>query len=106
LKEISKQFTKKYKTPVPLSFNQASRGQRYLNVRFSNCGSEVARSRVNEIKEAIQLSEELSWVKTISEYVWYDDNRAVDHGWIDFTSEEQNMEDSRFPVPAKARHSL
>jgi hypothetical protein len=33
----------------------------------------------------------LKLVKTISEYVWYDDHRAVDHGWIDFTAEERKL---------------
>jgi len=89
LKQISFNFTKKYKTPVPLSFNQSNRGQRYLNVRFANCGSEVARQRANEVKEAIEQSNELTWVKTISEYVWYDDFRQLDSGWIDFTDDEK-----------------
>jgi hypothetical protein len=32
----------------------------------------------------------LEWVKTISEYVWYDDHRDVDSGWIDFEPDEKD----------------
>jgi len=90
LKDIANNFSWKFETPVPLSFNCANRGQRYLNVRFNHCGSDVARERVNEIVKAIDETEELKWVKTISEYVWYDDFRGLDNGWIDFTPDEQN----------------
>lgn len=31
----------------------------------------------------------LKYVKTISEYVWYDDNRGVDNGWLDYSEEEK-----------------
>eukprot|EP01129_Flabellula_baltica_P016741 TRINITY_DN9070_c0_g1_i1.p1 TRINITY_DN9070_c0_g1~~TRINITY_DN9070_c0_g1_i1.p1 ORF type:complete len:262 (-),score=56.37 TRINITY_DN9070_c0_g1_i1:15-800(-) len=92
LKDIAQQFTLRYNTPIPLSFNSNKRGQRYLNARFANCGVWEAKDRVDQIMQAIEDTEELKWVKTISEYVWYDDHRGVDSGWIDFTDEEkQNL---------------
>jgi len=90
LKQIAKQYTSEFKTPVPLSYNNTQiHKQRYLNVRFANCGAEHARACADQIKIAIEDSNTLKWVKTIAEYVWYDDNRAVDSGWIDFTDTEQ-----------------
>jgi len=84
LKELSCQFTEKFGTPVPLSFNQTNEHQRYLNVRFSQIGSEEAKAKVQEIVKAIDNSKNFKWIKTIAEYVWYDSNRALDSGWIDF----------------------
>ena len=92
MKDLSKRFTDQYNTPVPLSYNETKRGQRYLNCRFANCGVWDAKERVDTIKQAIEDCNELSWVKTISEYVWYDDNRLLDSGWIDFTEEEQQVQ--------------
>eukprot|EP01124_Arcella_intermedia_P027113 TRINITY_DN5242_c0_g1_i1.p1 TRINITY_DN5242_c0_g1~~TRINITY_DN5242_c0_g1_i1.p1 ORF type:complete len:275 (+),score=54.68 TRINITY_DN5242_c0_g1_i1:48-827(+) len=90
LKSVAKDFTEEFQTPVPLSYNDTLQfKQRYLNVRFANCGAEYARDNVEKIKKAIEDSPTLKWVKTISEYVWYDDHRAVDSGWIDFTDEEK-----------------
>eukprot|EP01130_Rhizamoeba_saxonica_P003129 TRINITY_DN1347_c0_g1_i1.p1 TRINITY_DN1347_c0_g1~~TRINITY_DN1347_c0_g1_i1.p1 ORF type:complete len:204 (-),score=36.34 TRINITY_DN1347_c0_g1_i1:28-639(-) len=88
LKDISEEYSQKFMIPVPLSFSYSKRGQRYLNCRFGGCGSELARSRANAIRDRIQQSKTLEWVKTISEYVWYDDNREMDSGWIDFTPQE------------------
>jgi hypothetical protein len=81
-------------------------------IRFAKCGAEEARKNINAIKDAIGGLESygfifiilfcvfvimkllfilrLKLVKTISEYVWYDDHRSVDNGWIDFTAEEKN----------------
>jgi len=90
LKHIAKEYTQEFQTPVPLSFNDTQENkQRYLNVRFANCGAEYARNRADKLKQAIEQSKTLKWVKTIAEYVWYDDNRAVDSGWIDFTEQEK-----------------
>jgi len=90
LKQIAKNYTDAYKTPVPLSYNKSAKAhQRYLNVRFSNCSADYACDVVDQIRKTIEASPKLSYVKTISEYVWYDDHRAVDNGWIDFTDEEK-----------------
>jgi hypothetical protein len=92
LKEIAKQYTAEFKTPVPLSYNNTQEHkQRYLNLRVANCGAAYARECAEKIKHAVQQSEKLKWVKTISEYVWYDDNRDVDSGWIDFTDQEKEQ---------------
>jgi len=85
LKTLAADFSTQFGTPVPLSYNRAKAGQRYMNVRFSGCGSDTARARVQEIVDAIsQHTPSLVHEKTISEYVWADDNRAMDSGWIDF----------------------
>jgi len=90
LKAIAKEFTELFRTPIPLSYNKSAvRHQRYLNARFENCGAEEARAKVNMIKDGIEKLQSIKLVKTISEYVWYDDNRAVDSGWIDFNEEEK-----------------
>merc|ERR1711916_82304 len=82
---LAADFSTQFGTPVPLSYNRAKAGQRYMNVRFSGCGSDTARARVQEIVDAIsQHTPSLVHEKTISEYVWAADNRAMDSGWIDF----------------------
>jgi hypothetical protein len=93
LKKVSKEFTKKFKTPIPLSYNRnphQQRGdgqghQRFLNVRFRNIGLEKVKAHVKEIETAIQASRSFKVLKTISEYVWYDSYTALDNGWIDFS---------------------
>ena len=84
LKQLSESFTNEFKTPVPLSFNQTNEHQRYLNVRFENIGSEQAKFNVNKIVKAIDQSKNFKWIKTISEYVWFDSYRELVGGWIDF----------------------
>jgi len=90
LKQVVKQYTYEFQTPVSLSYNNTQQHkQRYLNVRFANCSADSARSNAEKLKKAIENSHTLKWVKTIAEYVWYDDNRGLDSGWIDFTDEEK-----------------
>ena len=84
LKQLSEVFTEKFGTPVPLSFNQTNEQQRYLNVRFQNIGSEQSKANVSKIVQAIEQSKNFKWIKTISEYVWFDSYRQLDGGWIDF----------------------
>ncbi len=84
LKALSKQFTERFNTPVPLSFNQTNEHQRYLNVRFNSLGSELAKVNVQQVVDAINESKNFKWIKTIAEYVWYDSYRSLDSGWIDF----------------------
>lgn len=61
--------------------------------KLQDKGPETSRKPSNDrtglflIPQSLKLS--LEWVKTISEYVWYDDHRAVDNGWIDFEPEEK-----------------
>ena len=84
LKELGKKLSDKYNRPVPLSFVNNCMHQRYLNVRFETLGSESARKIVHEIEQSINNTNNFSWDKTISEYVWFDSYRALDSGWIDF----------------------
>lgn len=96
LKNISESFTKKFKTPVPLSYNRNphqlgtdNQGhQRFLNVRFRQIGLEKVKQKVKEIETAINETKSFKVLKTISEYVWYDSYTKLDHGWIDYTQEE------------------
>lgn len=90
LREISRQFTKRFQIPVPLSYNcnqDALAGdglghQRFLNVRFRHKGLGSINPLLKEINQAI-TSTGLKVIKTISEYVWYDSFSALDIGWID-----------------------
>ncbi|MBS0628243.1 MAG: hypothetical protein JSS09_08540, partial [Verrucomicrobia bacterium] len=96
LKQISAEFTKKFKVPIPLSYNNNKDQhtgdklghQRFLNVRFRNIGFNSAASRVEAIKQAINNTGTFKVLKTISEYVWYDSYPVLDHGWIDYSPEE------------------
>ena len=96
LKKISEAFTKKFKTPVPLSYNRnphqlgtdGQGHQRFLNVRFREIGLENVKLRVKEIEKAIDETKSFKVLKTISEYVWYDSYTKLDHGWIDYTQDE------------------
>lgn len=84
LNDISEKFTDEFCTPIPISYNKVSELQRYLNARFRNVGSETCKSRVADIINAINKTQNFEWVKTISEYVPYDSYTALDQGWIDF----------------------
>ncbi len=96
LKQVSERFTKRFKTPIPLSYNKnpdqlhrdGQGHQRFLNVRFRGKGLENVRECVKEIEKAINETRTFKVLKTISEYVWYDSFTQLDHGWIDYTQEE------------------
>ena len=95
LKSISRQFTSKFGTPIPLSYNCNQDGvsgdglghQRFLNVRFRSQGMSSIKPKLEEINLAI-AAVGLRVLKMISEYVWYDSFTQLDHGWIDYTPEE------------------
>ena len=88
LEQLSVEFTDLFGTPVPTSYNKATHPdggyQRYLNVRFRNCGAPEAIERVNQIRDHINRETSMRVAKIISEYVWYDSNVGLDKGWIDF----------------------
>ncbi len=95
LKVISNQFTSKFRTPIPLSYNCNQDGvsgdglghQRFLNVRFRDQGMLSIKPKLDEINQAM-TSVGLRVIKMISEYVWYDSYTKLDYGWIDYTPEE------------------
>jgi hypothetical protein len=91
LRDTSSRLAKKYGVPVPLSYNAAKEGrQRFFNFRIGWCGSETALKVVDCIKREIESSTAVKLLhvgKSHNEYVWFDDFRALDRGWIDFTAE-------------------
>lgn len=97
LKKISREFSKQFKIPVPLSynenknkFNQDGQGhQRFLNVRFRK-GRDVCAENVKAVKDAINDQTTYQVLKVIPEYVWFDTYIDMDKGWIDYTPEELN----------------
>lgn len=92
LKSIATLFSKKYNIPIPLSYNKINRDgkghQRFLNARFREQGLDTVKPKVDSIKNTIKDTTGFIVAKVISEYVWYDTNTDMDHGWIDFTPEE------------------
>jgi hypothetical protein len=93
LRALSEEYTEKYGVPVPLSFNAYKEGrQRFLNLRVGHCGVDTAIKSIEKVKEDIASNPKLNYLevgKSHIEYVWWDDNRNMDRGWIDFTAEEQ-----------------
>jgi len=93
LKELSEHYTQELKVPVPLSYNAYKGGrQRFLNVRVGHCGRDTALKSVEYIKKDIAENPSFKYLdvgKAHTEYVWFDDNRDLDRGWIDFTASEQ-----------------
>ena len=90
---MSEEYTQKWGVPVPLSFNAYREGrQRFLNLRVGHCGLKTALESVEKVKADIAKDPNLEYLevgKAHIEYVWWDDNRDMDRGWIDFTAEEQ-----------------
>lgn len=97
--QISKDFTKAFQTPVPLSWNNLANCanpdnpgfQRFLNVRFREIGVKKCRERLEDVKKAINEKTSFKVTKTIDEYVWYDTYTDLDHGWIDFSPKELEL---------------
>eukprot|EP00697_Spironema_sp_BW2_P006927 gnl/Spiro4/21113_TR10301_c0_g1_i1.p1 gnl/Spiro4/21113_TR10301_c0_g1~~gnl/Spiro4/21113_TR10301_c0_g1_i1.p1 ORF type:complete len:327 (+),score=64.45 gnl/Spiro4/21113_TR10301_c0_g1_i1:32-982(+) len=93
LTRLSQDYSKSWKVPVPLSYNAHKSGrQRFLNFRVGYCGKATALRSVDHIKNKLHSSPEFTHLevgKSHIEYVWYDDNRDLDRGWIDFTVDEQ-----------------
>ena len=88
--------SKEYNIPVPLSYNNlkdkfnldGEGHQRFLNVRFRGLGIKDIAPKLEDIKSTIAEQTRFKVLKVISEYVWYDDNTAMDHGWIDYSPAE------------------
>jgi len=83
--------------PVPLSYNReknenntANGGcQRFLNARFYGLGMAEIKPQLTTLTDAVRLLKgDFTVIKTISEYVWFDTLKAMDHGWIDYSPEE------------------
>ena len=93
LRALSESYTERFGVPVPLSFNAYKEGrQRFLNLRVGHCGLATALASVEHIKRDLSADPALKYLevgKSHIEYVWWDDNRNMDRGWIDFTADEQ-----------------
>jgi len=89
---LSRRYTERWGVPVPLSYNAYKEGrQRFLNLRVGHCGRETALQSIGQIKADIAADPALQYLevgKSHIEYVWWDDNRDMDRGWIDFTEDE------------------
>ncbi len=68
---------------MPLSYNALKPAQRFLNLRARGVGLEDALVPVRELEARIAETGVLGVVKVISEYVCFDDNRAIDNGWLE-----------------------
>jgi hypothetical protein len=97
LVKVSQELSKKYKAPVPLSWNNlANPGnhdnpgyQRFLNIRFRNVGLKTIQSYMDNVTKSINEGTNFKVVKSIDEYVWYDTYTKMDWGWIDFSPEDE-----------------
>lgn len=97
LTKISQELSKTYKAPVPLSWNNlANPGnhenpgyQRFLNIRFRNVGLKTIGGYLENVVKSINENTSFKVVKSIDEYVWYDTYTKMDHGWIDFSPEDE-----------------
>jgi hypothetical protein len=89
LKAISERFSKKFKVPVPLSYNKlkdktgsdGEGGQRFLNMRFRKTGRDACWKVIMDLKDAIEKETSFTFSKSISEYVWFDTYPEMDQGW-------------------------
>lgn len=92
---LSQEYTTRWGIPVPLSYNAHKEGrQRFLNLRVGHCGRDTALQAINLVKADIAADPKLKYLevgKAHIEYVWWDDNRDLDRGWIDFTATEQQQ---------------
>jgi hypothetical protein len=83
LRKVAHQFTQRFQSPVPLSFNAMKPSQRFLNFRARNIGRNEAQARVKEIELAVEAQPHIVLKKVIAEYVCFDTNVAVDNGWLE-----------------------
>jgi hypothetical protein len=83
LRGLSREYTARLQSPVPLSYNALKPGQRFLNLRARGVGIEEALRPVRELSARIEAQGLLHVRKVISEYVCFDTNRAVDNGWLE-----------------------
>jgi hypothetical protein len=83
LRAIANDMKQRLNQPVPLSYNALKPGQRFLNLRARGVGLEEAMVHVRDLEEHITSTGVLDVVKVISEYICFDDNRAIDNGWLE-----------------------
>jgi hypothetical protein len=83
LRGLSREYTARLGSPVPLSYNALKPGQRFLNLRARGVGVETAMRPVRELGARIEAAGVLQVRKVISEYICFDTNRAVDNGWLE-----------------------
>jgi hypothetical protein len=83
LRGLSREYTARLGSPVPLSYNALKPGQRFLNLRARGVGVEEAMRPVKELGARIEAAGVLQVRKVISEYICFDTNRAVDNGWLE-----------------------
>ena len=96
LRAVANTLSRDLNVPIPLSYNREKNEnnrdnggcQRFLNVRFYGLGMQEIKPKLERIYEAIKRDQRYSVLKTISEYVWYDTNKAMDKGWIDYAPDE------------------
>jgi hypothetical protein len=96
LRSLANVLSAQLNRPIPLSYNREKNEgnldnggcQRFLNVRFYNEGMQEIAPKLAAITQAIESTGAYKVLKTISEYVWFDTNKAMDHGWIEYTREE------------------
>lgn len=83
LRTIAREMSARLKQPVPLSYNALKPAQRFLNLRARGCGLDDAMVHVRSLEQQVGQTGVLSVVKVISEYICFDDNRALDNGWLE-----------------------
>ena len=101
LRQAANELSRQLDIPIPLSYNREKNQsnlqnggcQRFLNARFYGKGMREIKPQLNAIQRAIdnlaeEEGEKYRVLKIISEYVWYDTLKTMDHGWIDYSPEE------------------
>ena len=83
LRTIARDMSARLRQPVPLSYNALKPSQRFLNLRARGCGLDDAMVHVRSLEEQVAQTGVLGVVKVISEYICFDDNRALDNGWLE-----------------------
>jgi hypothetical protein len=83
LRTVARDMSERLHQPCPLSYNALKPQQRFLNLRAHGAGLDDAMVHVRELESEIAKTGELDVVKVISEYICFDDNRAIDNGWLE-----------------------
>lgn len=83
LRSIAQKTSLRLERPVPLSYNALKPGQRFLNLRARGVGLDDAMVHVRALQDHVASTGVLDVVKVISEYICFDDNRALDNGWLE-----------------------
>lgn len=79
---VARELAEIFERPVPLSYNNLKPSQRFLNARFYGIGRESAFKQAEKIKrEAEECGFNVE--KIIREYIVFDDNVALDEGWLE-----------------------